>query len=762
MSPLARFNDVLRIGIAMWTTIFAPLFVSFYPVYEFSKLMLIGDLFADIIFAVLFIARFWTSIGDLSKGKEIVTFDRIRSALFSDWHFWCDGISLLPLVTGAVFLGVFDYQFGIDPTGFVQFMYTLRVLRFHWLFETPTSYFEAKFSSPVQIVLMVVWILIVTHLMACIWFAVVFPATINDHLALIRDPGLVTYYLLAFKFGVYMITGKPVDSFSDAELLVLCIASPLGGIFFAFIYGNTTMLISRMNATLTKHHEHLSAIKSAMISLDLPTSLRFRMIRYHHFLALHHNVTAYNALLQGLSINLFLELKAHLFSKLFQHAPFFRDASERFINAILLVLEEITFSPGDIVVRQGEIGAEMYFIVKGKCDVLDKFMNLLVTLRENEFFGEVALLSATPRLCTIRAASYCLLALITRERFLPILDDFPEQKALIVEHISKYSLKKKKGDDGYSDSGEYTSSEEESSEEVKSDEDEESVEAIEDGSVVEKPPERPKSPQPTIEPQHPLQHPRGQEDAVNMRQLMEKNMHSVGHAPRGTGIKFSGAGAASAYKNPAASKPVDPTSPKRRRVSQENNRQSTWKRSDTASEEIIKQNSKESRTSIDSKSKSNEIATDSSKVQEAPTEESPTEAEQHAALSTGIKAEILLTDMTETSSFGAKFHIVANTDPSHSSPSHLSSPRAGAVAIAPVVLERRRSAESLPAHATEESVQDRMLSLRAVGQSTRQIVDILKMAVEEKVELMHAEMLGGIMIHLDNLQVEEQFRCQKL
>ena len=55
-----------------------------------------------------------------------------------------------------------------------------------------------------------------------------------------------------------------------------------------------------------------------------------------------------------------------------------------------------------------------------------------------------------------------------------------------------------------------------------------------------------------------------------------------------------------------------------------------------------------------------------------------------------------------------------------------------------------------------------MLSLRAVGQSTQQIVDILKMAVEEKVELMHAEMLGGIMIHLDNLQVREQFRCQKL
>ena len=49
-----------------------------------------------------------------------------------------------------------------------------------------------------------------------------------------------------------------------------------------------------------------------------------------------------------------------------------------------------------------------------------------------------------------------------------------------------------------------------------------------------------------------------------------------------------------------------------------------------------------------------------------------------------------------------------------------------------------------------------MLSLRGVGQSTRQVVDILKQAVEEKVELMHNEMLGDIMIHLDNVQVQLQ------
>ena len=42
-----------------------------------------------------------------------------------------------------------------------------------------------------------------------------------------------------------------------------------------------------------------------------------------------------------------------------------------------------------------------------------------------------------------------------------------------------------------------------------------------------------------------------------MRQLMDKNMNSGGQpGGGGTGMKFHGAGTASAYKNPTASKPV--------------------------------------------------------------------------------------------------------------------------------------------------------------------------------------------------------------
>ncbi len=75
-----------------------------------------------------------------------------------------------------------------------------------------------------------------------------------------------------------------------------------------------------------KHHEQMCFIRSAMKSLNLPSSLKQRIEKYHLFLAIHHNLNAYNSLFQGLSVQLFTELKAKIYDRLFRDAPFFRNA----------------------------------------------------------------------------------------------------------------------------------------------------------------------------------------------------------------------------------------------------------------------------------------------------------------------------------------------------------------------------------------------------------------------------------------------------
>ncbi|CAE8615787.1 unnamed protein product [Polarella glacialis] len=273
---------------------------------------------------------------------------------------------------------------------------------------------------------MVVWITLSMHVASCLWyFVAVSRDTLDFHMQGLKTSTSSATYWLSFKFGCYMVTGKPVITKSEEELVLVAITSVLGGLFFAFIYGNTTMLLNRMNIHMTKHHEHMALINRTLSTLNVPKELKNRIRKYHHFLAVHHNANAYQSLMQGLSVNLFIELRANLFSRLISEAPFFQGAPAKFVRRLLQVLTEVTFGPGDIVIRCGDIGEQMYFVIKGKLEVLSPTNMVVGRIGENQYFGEVALLISTPRLVTIRTATYCLLAEISRDSFLPLIESRP-------------------------------------------------------------------------------------------------------------------------------------------------------------------------------------------------------------------------------------------------------------------------------------------------------------------------------------------------
>lgn len=49
--------------------------------------------------------------------------------------------------------------------------------------------------------------------------------------------------------------------------------------------------------------------------------------------------------------------------------PFFRDTHPQFITSVVTVLQLEYYAPGDIVVRQGDMGDAMYFLVQGSLEV---------------------------------------------------------------------------------------------------------------------------------------------------------------------------------------------------------------------------------------------------------------------------------------------------------------------------------------------------------------------------------------------------------
>jgi NADH:ubiquinone reductase (H+-translocating) len=93
------------------------------------------------------------------------------------------------------------------------------------------------------------------------------------------------------------------------------------------------------------------------------------------------------------------------------------------------------FEPGETIIREGEIGRELFIMKKGEVEVFhpadgDKPERTVAVLKRGDVFGERALIDDTPRVASVRAKSAVDVLMISREDFddlvrqFPVLDDY--------------------------------------------------------------------------------------------------------------------------------------------------------------------------------------------------------------------------------------------------------------------------------------------------------------------------------------------------
>lgn len=110
--------------------------------------------------------------------------------------------------------------------------------------------------------------------------------------------------------------------------------------------------------------------------------------------------------------------------------PLFSQLGEEAFVAVLEGLELKTFEPGVSIVTEGEAGHSLFALVEGRVDVVRQLeggqRRKVASMGEGEFFGEMALLSESPRLASVVVAERTVALELTREQVERLVQRYPQ------------------------------------------------------------------------------------------------------------------------------------------------------------------------------------------------------------------------------------------------------------------------------------------------------------------------------------------------
>jgi CRP/FNR family transcriptional regulator, cyclic AMP receptor protein len=110
---------------------------------------------------------------------------------------------------------------------------------------------------------------------------------------------------------------------------------------------------------------------------------------------------------------------------LIKRVPLFSSASKHELEEIAKLADEIDLAEGKTVIAEGETGREFFVLVEGTADVV-RGGKKVASIGPGDFFGEIALISKTPRNATITTTSAARALVITDRAFRQLLDQQPE------------------------------------------------------------------------------------------------------------------------------------------------------------------------------------------------------------------------------------------------------------------------------------------------------------------------------------------------
>src|SRR5919108_3107448 len=116
--------------------------------------------------------------------------------------------------------------------------------------------------------------------------------------------------------------------------------------------------------------------------------------------------------------------------------PLFSRCSKKQLNEIAQLADEIDLPAGRRLTKEGGLGREFFVILEGRADVR-RSDQLIGSLGNGDFFGEIALVTDTPRTATVTTTTPVRVLVVPTREFRQLLNTSPDIQGKILQAVAE-------------------------------------------------------------------------------------------------------------------------------------------------------------------------------------------------------------------------------------------------------------------------------------------------------------------------------------
>jgi len=254
-----------------------------------------------------------------------------------------------------------------------------------------------------------------------------------------RNPA-VTYLRAVYFVLVDMTTIGYGDlvPYNKLETAYVALITFFGGLGYPAVVGAMAALMASLDTARSVFRNKFSILAQYMANKGFPRDLRTRVSRYYDYLWSRQRGVEEHTILGQLPSNLRMEVQEYINGGIMRQITFLQDADQELLRHLLSVLHPAVFLPGDVIVRSGELGQEMYLLERGATRVTSSDgKTTFAVLSPGDYFGEGSLLKLEQRAANVVAIGYCDCFVLHKDDFDQVTREFPKERDKIIKKLKE-------------------------------------------------------------------------------------------------------------------------------------------------------------------------------------------------------------------------------------------------------------------------------------------------------------------------------------